>query len=69
MIWPVTLQHNVLQVQLGMIVSNFQMIFVASFKKVCAFIDNNECFLFLVFHWQATIMGPVSTENYVLVFN
>ncbi|XP_075854728.1 ubiquitin-conjugating enzyme E2 D3 isoform X2 [Microcebus murinus] len=35
-IWPVTLQHNVLQVQLGMIVF----------------------FLFLVFHWQATIMGP-----------
>ena len=26
-IWPVTLQHNVLQVQLGMIVSNFQVDF------------------------------------------
>ncbi|XP_062055794.1 ubiquitin-conjugating enzyme E2 D3 isoform X2 [Lepus europaeus] len=37
-IWPVTLQHNVLQVQLGMILHFFP--------------------LYLVFHWQATIMGP-----------
>nr|XP_051675504.1 ubiquitin-conjugating enzyme E2 D3 isoform X4 [Oryctolagus cuniculus] len=36
-IWPVTLQHNVLQVQLGMILHFFPP---------------------LVFHWQATIMGP-----------
>lgn len=63
LIWPVILQHNVQQVQLGMMVSS-QTLNMSRCTKVVLSVLQMDIFLFVsVFHWQATIMGPVSMTS------
>lgn len=69
--WPICpeiLRLSALPDLLGKTVRRFQISFSTKYKQTHTHFINLLFFLFPVFHWQATIMGPVSIKLWHLCF-